>query len=319
MMSSPVMNAIRVHQYGDTDVLKHERIELPEPKDNEILIKVRYTTVTPFDWKMRKGFLHSVFPKTFPYIPGGSISGVVEKVGQKVTNFKVGQAVFGSSTHGGYAEYTLSTEKHILPMPNGLTYESAATITAGAAPAWKAIFSEGNLQPNQNVLIHAAAGGVGQFAIQLAKWRGAKVVGTASTNNVEFVKSLGADEVIDYQKTALEDIIDPFDLVVDTVGGHTLEQSWNIVRKGGTLVSLTQPLSSEKAKECGIQVHFNTKQVTMNNLRTIAQLLADGNISSEIERIYPLGEVKKAHEKSQTGHARGRILLEIHSNEDIEH
>ncbi|MWV47395.1 zinc-binding dehydrogenase [Paenibacillus sp. HJL G12] len=313
-MSSSVMNAIRVHQYGNTDVLKHERIELPEPKDNEILIKVRYATVTPFDWKMRKGLLHRVFPKSFPYIPGGSFSGVVEKVGAQVTNFEVGQAVFGSSMYGGYAEYTLSTEEHLLPMPNGLTYESAATITAGAAPAWKALFSEGNLQPNQKVLIHAAAGGVGQFAVQLAKWRGAKVVGTASTHNVEFVKSLGADEVIDYNKTAFEDVVDEFDLVVDAVGGNTLEQSWKIVKKSGTLVSLTQPLSAERAKEIGIQVHFNTRQATMDNLKTIAHLLADGQITSEIEHVYPWYEVKEAHEKSETGHARGRILLEINSN-----
>ncbi|MGG3282368.1 NADP-dependent oxidoreductase [Paenibacillus solani] len=312
-MSSLVMNAIRVHQYGDTNVLKHESIERPEPKDNELLIKVRYATVTPFDWKMRKGLLHSVFPKTFPYIPGGSISGVVEKVGGGIKNFKVGQAVFGTTYNGGYTEYTISTEENILHMPNGLTFESAATICAGAAPAWKALFSEGNLQPNQKVLIHAAAGGVGQFAVQLAKWHGAKVVGTASTNNIEFVKSLGADEVIDYKKTAIEEVVDEFDLVIDAVGGNTLEQSWKVVKKGGTLVSLTQPLSSDKAEKLGIQVHFNTGQATKDNLKTIAQLLADGKISSEIEKVYPLHEVKQAHEQSETGHARGRILLEVNS------
>ena len=312
-MSSLVMNAIRVHQYGDTNVLKHESIERPEPKDNELLIKVRYATVTPFDWKMRKGLLHSVFPKTFPYIPGGSISGVVEKVGGGVKIFKVGQAVFGTTNNGGYTEYTISTEENILHMPEGLTYESAATITAGAAPAWKALFSEGNLQPNQKVLIHAAAGGVGQFAVQLAKWHGAIVVGTASTKNIEFIKSLGADDVIDYQKTALADIENEFDLVVDAVGGNTLEQSWNLVKKGGTLVSLTQPLSLERAAEMGIQVHFNTGQASMDNIKTIATLLADGKISSEIEKVYPLHEVKKAHEKSEAGHARGRILFEVNS------
>lgn len=312
-MSSLEMNAIRVHQYGDINVLEHESIERPEPKDNELLIKVRYATVTPFDWKMRKGLLHSVFPKTFPYIPGGSISGVVEKVGSGVKNFKVGQAVFGTTSNGGYTEYTISTEENLLLMPDGLTYESAATITAGAAPAWKALFSEGNLQPNQKVLIHAAAGGVGQFAVQLAKWFGASVTGTASTNNIEFVKSLGADEVIDYKKTALADIEDEFDLVVDAVGGNTLEQSWKVVKKGGTLVSLTQPLSLERAEEMGIHVHFNSGQATMDNIKTIATLLADGKISSEIEKVFLLHEVKKAHEKSETGHARGRILLEMNS------
>ncbi|WP_054405271.1 NADP-dependent oxidoreductase [Paenibacillus solani] len=312
-MSSSVMSAIRVHHYGNTDVLKRESIERPEPKDNEVLINVRYATVTPFDWKMRKGLLHSVFPKTFPYIPGGSISGVVEKVGGGVKKFKVGQAVFGTTSNGGYTEYTLSTEKNIIPMPNGLTFESAATIAAGAAPAWKALFSEGKLQPNQKVLIHAAAGGVGQFAVQLAKLHGAKVVGTTSTNNIEFVKSLGADEVIDYTKTAFEDVVEEFDLVIDAVGGKTLAQSWEVVKIGGTLVSLTQPLSSEKAEEMGIEVHFNTGQATTDDLKTIAQLLADGKISSEIEKVYPLCEVKDAHEKSETGHARGRILLEVSS------
>lgn len=313
-MSTSITKAIRVHQYGEADVLQLEEIVRPEPLAGEVLIHVRYAGVQPIDWKIRKGWMQSVFPMTFPYIPGFSISGIVEKVGSGVTQFQAGQAVFGMTFSGAYSEYTISKINNLVPIPEGVSLEDAVMITSGASTAWKALFSEGGLQAGQKVLIHAAAGGVGQFAIQLAKWRGAEVIGTASTGNVEFVRSLGANQVIDYQKTAFEEVVNDVDLVVDAAGGDTLERSWSVVKKGGTLVSLVQPLSQEKARDLGIQVHFNTGEVTVENLRTLAQLMADGTIKAEIEKIYPLYEATEAHKKSESGHARGRILLQVHSD-----
>ncbi|MEW4153943.1 NADP-dependent oxidoreductase [Bacillus thuringiensis] len=195
-----------------------------------------------------------------------------------------------------------------------MSLKEAATITAGASTAWKALFKEGGLEKGQKVLIHAAAGGVGQFAVQLAKWKGAEVIGTVSTDNIEFIKSLGADQAIDYRNIPFEEVVSNIDLVIDAVGGDILERSWSIIKKGGTLVSLVQPPSEEKGKEFDIQTRFNTSEATQEDLCILAQLLAEGTIHAEIEKIYPLHEVRKAHQKSELGHARGRILLQINSN-----
>lgn len=180
------------------------------------------------------------------------------------------------------------------------------------------IHTEGELEAGQTVLIHAAAGGVGQFAVQLAKWKGAHVIGTASTSNIGFVKSLGADQVIDYTTTAFEDVVNDVDLVVDSVGGDTENRSWAVLKKGGVLVSLTQPPSRENAAKHGVTAKFNTKFPTTMNLQSIAQLIASGTITAEIDSIFTLNQTNQAHEKSESKHGRGRILLrpdpsDIHS------
>ncbi|MCJ8013763.1 NADP-dependent oxidoreductase [Paenibacillus sp. KQZ6P-2] len=229
-----------------------------------------------------------------------------------MTEFTAGDRVFGI-VNGADAEYGIAPVNELVKMPDGLSFEDAATIRAGAETAWKALFTEGELEAGQTVLIHAAAGGVGQFAVQLAKWKGAHVIGTASTSNIDFVKSLGADQVIDYTTTAFEDVVKEVDLVVDSVGGDTENRSWAVLKKGGILVSLTQPPSQEIAQKHGITAKFNTKFPTKANLQTIAQLIADGTIKAEIDSIFPLSQTNKAHEKSEAKHGRGRILLRINS------
>jgi NADPH:quinone reductase-like Zn-dependent oxidoreductase len=231
---------------------------------------------------MRKGWFHQVFPIQFPYIPGVAVSGTIESVGTGVTSIQEGQSVFGKA-RGAYAEYVIIPIEDLVPMPDMLTYEDAAAITGGAATAWKALFNEGNLQSGQRVLIHAAAGGVGQFAVQLAKWKGAEVIGTVSTANTEFVRSLGADQVIDYTNSSFEDAVKDVDLVLDAIGGETQDRSWSIIKRGGTLVSLVQQPSEEKENELGIRAKFNTTVPTYDNLQTLAQLIADGIIKAEIE------------------------------------
>jgi NADPH:quinone reductase-like Zn-dependent oxidoreductase len=247
-----------------------------------VLVRAQFAGVLPYDWKMRKGWFHQVFPIQFPYIPGVAVSGTIESVGTGVTSIQEGQSVFGKA-RGAYAEYVIIPIEDLVPMPDMLTYEDAAAITGGAATAWKALFNEGNLQSGQRVLIHAAAGGVGQFAVQLAKWKGAEVIGTVSTANTEFVRSLGADQVIDYTNSSFEDAVKDVDLVLDAIGGETQDRSWSIIKRGGTLVSLVQPPSEEKANELGIRAKFNTTVPTYDNLQTLAQLIADGIIKAEIE------------------------------------
>lgn len=316
-MNKSLMKAVLVHEYGGPDVLKLEEVERPQPQEVEVLVRVIFAAVLPLDWKIRNGSVKEVFPKTFPYIPGSAVSGIIESVGTDVTDFQVGDRVFGS-VNGAYAEYGIegvtgvwSPLNGLVRIPEKLSFEDAATIRAGADAAWKALFSEGDLEAGQTVLIHAAAGGVGQFAVQLAKWKGATVIGTASTANLDFVKSLGADQVIDYTTTPFEEVVNDVDLVVDCVGGETQDRSWPVLKRGGILVTLAQPPSQEKAKEYGVTAKFNTKFATYENLQTIAQLIADGTIKAEIDNIYPLREVRQAHKQSEARHGRGRILLSM--------
>jgi NADPH:quinone reductase-like Zn-dependent oxidoreductase len=314
-MSKTLMNAVRVHEYGGPDVLKLEEAERPQPQVGEVLVRVAYAAVLPLDCRIRKGMLVEVFPQTLPYIPGGVASGIVESVGENVTDFKVGDQVFGKIRYA-YAEYAIvsvsepySVFNGLLHVPENLKLEDAATIGAGAESAWKALFTEGNLESGQTVLIHAAAGGVGQFAVQLAKWKGARVIGTASKTNLDFIKSLGADQVIDYTSTYFDEVVKDVDLVVDSVGGDTQDRSWSVMKPGGTLVSLVQPPSQEKAGEYGATAKFNSAFATYDNMKTIAQLLANGTIKAQIDRIYLLDKVREAHIQSESRHSRGRILL----------
>lgn len=312
-MSKKSMQAILINEYGGPNVLKVETVERPQPQTDEVLIRIVYATIIPLDYKIRNGWLQKVFPITFPYIPGFYGSGVVEEVGQGVTDFKPGDRIFGS-IRGAYAEYGITKVQELVKMPDNLTFEDAATIKAGAETAWKALFTEGELRSGQTVLIHAAAGGVGQFAVQLAKWKGATVIATASTSNIDFVKSLGADQVIDYTATAaFEDVVNKVDLVVDSVGGETENRSWAVLKKGGILVSLTQDPSQENAQKHGVTAKFNTKFPTYANLQTLTELISKGAIKAEIDSIFPLNQADKALEKSEARHGRGRILLHINS------
>src|SRR5262245_50191132 len=221
------MQAIRVHQYGGPEQLKLERAPLPEPQAGEVLIRIHATGVLPMEWKVRQGLFQAVFPTTFPYIPGSAIAGVVEQTGPGVTSFQPGQAVFGRTTHGAYAEYTATaveppaltrdTFSLLALKPQGLSFDLAATISGGATIAWTALVADGALQPGQQVLIHGAAGGVGSYAVQFAKRKGAHVIATASMANLEFVRSLGADDVIDYSATPFEQAVHDLDLVLDTI------------------------------------------------------------------------------------------------------
>ncbi|MDG0811250.1 NADP-dependent oxidoreductase [Cohnella rhizosphaerae] len=307
-MSNPTMQAIRVHEYGGPAVMKAETVERPGAQADEALVRIAYAAVIPLDFKIRNGWLQSVFPVTMPYTPGFYASGVIEAVGPGVTAFNPGDRVFGM-IRGAYAEYGVAKAQELMTLPDNLSFEEAATIKAGAEAAWKALFTEGELQAGQTVLLHAAAGGVGQFAVQLAKWKGATVIATASAANLDFVKSLGADQVIDYTTTRFEDVVKEADLVVDSVGGETETRSWSALKKGGIFVSLTQDPSQENAGKHGVTAKFNTKLLSREDLRQLTELMAEGTIKAQIDSIFPLSQAAQALEKSEARHGRGRILL----------
>lgn len=308
------MQAIRVHQYGGPEQLKFERVSIPALSPDQVLIRVHAAGVLPIEWKIRQGLLRAFMPTTFPSIPGSSFSGIVEEVGSLVAGLQKGQAVFGRTSQGTYAEYTTASPETIALKPELLSFAEAATISGGATTAWNALFKNGELQAGQRVLIHGAAGGVGSFAVQFARWKGAHVIGTASTANLDFVRSLGVEHVIDYTATPFEQVTHDVDLVLDTIGGETLQRSMAVLKPGGTLVSLLEQPSQEQARERNIRLMKHTAEQpfpSTNLLQAIAQLIAEGEIKAVIASSLPLREAAHAHELSQSGHGRGRIVLHM--------
>src|SRR5258707_1671974 len=320
-MAKQMMQAIRVHQYGGPEQLKLEQIPVPKPQVGEVLIRVYAAGVLPAEWKVRQGLFKNFVPVSFPYIPGSAVSGVVEEVGPGVTTFQKGRAVFGRSTNGAYAEYTTTavarralgpeTFSLLAAKPETLSFDEAATISGGATIAWTALFQDGALQAGQRVLIHGAAGGVGSFAVQFARWKGARVIGTTSKTNMDFVRALGAETVIDYTSTPFEQAVQEVDLVLDTIGGETLRRSMQVVKRGGTLVSLLEEPSPVLAQQYSIHARKNAIPPTSGLLRTIAQLIGEGHVKPTIAQTFSLREARQAHELSQSGHGRGRIILHI--------
>ncbi|WP_165423402.1 NADP-dependent oxidoreductase [Ktedonosporobacter rubrisoli] len=323
------MRAIRVHHYGDPEVLQVERVPRPEPEKGELLIRVHAAGVLPMEYFIRKGHLPGILPKSFPYTPGTAFAGVIEKLGPDVTGWEVGQAICGRAPNGTYAEYT-TVQAHppalapdtvgyrntagISPLalkPETLSFAEAATLSGGATTAWTALFEDGNLQAGQRALIHAAAGGVGLFATQFARWKGAQVIGTASTANLDFVSSLGAETVIDYTTTPLEEVAHDVDFVLDTVGGETLQRSLRVLKRGGTLVTVMEPAPVELAEQLGVHAIKNAVFPTSEHLQRIIQLIDEGHVKPTIRQIFSLDEAPLAHALCETGHGRGRIVLHI--------
>lgn len=249
-------------------------------------------------------------PVQFPHIPGTAFAGVVEAVGEGVSTWQIGDSVFGRSTKGTYAAYTTAPQDAIAGKPASISYEEAAALSGGATTAWRAIVSEGKVQPNERVLIHGAAGGVGMFAVQFAKWVGAEVIGTAGPSNVSYVASLGADKVIDYSSERFEEIVQDVDFVLDTVSGDTLARTWSVMKQGGRLASIAGQPPLEKAKQHGITL-IRPGIATNEDLTAIAELIEAGKLTIHIEQSFAMEDVRQAHEKSQTGHGRGRIVLRM--------
>ncbi|MBA2283932.1 MAG: NADP-dependent oxidoreductase [Ktedonobacteraceae bacterium] len=310
-MSTQTINAIQVHEYGNADQLKLEQIPQPEPQENEVLVRLYAAGVNPVDWKIRSGGLKDFMPMTLPYVPGADLAGVVEKVGRGVTAWQPGQEVFGRGSQGTYTQYAIVPAQTLALKPRSLNFEEAATIPVGATTAWQALFDHGNLQSGQRVLILGGAGGVGLFAVQFARWKGAHVISTASTGNVDFVHSLGAESVIDYTKMRVEDEIHDVDLVLDTVGGAALASVLPTLKRGGTLVSIAGQPDEAKAREAGVHTARFSAQVTSELLATFAQLIEEGQVKAVVGITFPLSEAGKAQELSQSGHGRGRIILSI--------
>jgi NADPH:quinone reductase-like Zn-dependent oxidoreductase len=306
------MHAVRLHRYGAADELIYEETLRPEPQAGEALVRVYAAGVNPVDWKTRKGQWRRD-PIESPLILGWDIAGVVVVTGSGVDQFSPGDEVFGMVRFpefgDAYADYVAAPVDDLAKKPAALSLVKAAAVPLVALTAWQALFEAARLQPGQTILVHAAAGGVGHIAVQLAKWKGAHVIGTASAANVDFLRSLGVDQVIDYTHKRFEDVAHEVDVVLDTIGGATQERSFEVLKPGGMLVSITDTPDESVARSYGvrsarIQVHTSSAQ-----LAEIAYLFESGKLHVEIARAFPLVEAAEAHRLSEAGHTRGKIVL----------
>jgi len=308
------MMAVRISNYGGVDALVYENTPRPVPGGGEVLIRVVSTSVNPFDCAVRAGYVSNYFNHTLPLILGTDVSGVIEAAGPGVTTFKRGDEVYaraGVTRDGSYAEYVVAPATDVAHKPRMLDHIQSASIPHVSLTAWQALFEIANLARGQSILIHGAAGGVGHIAVQLAKLHGAKVIGTASSN-MDFLKELNVDQAIDYSTSRFEEVVDPVDIVLDTIGGETQERSWDVLKPGGMLVSTIQPPSEESAAAHGVRQAMVLSTPPIGKVLTeIARLVDNDQIKPHVSSVLKLQEIRKAHEMIEGKHTRGKIVLQV--------
>lgn len=307
------IQAIRVHEFGDPDVLRYETAPKPEPSADELLVRVHAAGVNSLDCLFRRGIIEE---PSLPWTPGFDLSGVVEAVGEDVTTFEAGNSVYGQvrgppEPGNTYAEYAAVPAEDVVHVPDRITHTKAAGVPMVALTAWQALFDKGDLSEEERVLFHGAAGGVGHIAVQLANWRGASVIGTGSARNEEFLYELGVDEFVNYREERFEEVVDDVDVVIDTQGGETRERSFEVLSKGGVLVSLKGPPDEDLAEEYAVRGQSVFAQPDAATLTKISELIEDGTLDVTISSVHPLAEAQTAHEQFEDGHNRGKSVLEM--------
>ncbi len=307
------MKAIVIHEYGGPEVLKYEEAApRPEPKENQVLVKVIASGVNPVDAAIPSGKYAKVFGITLPVVPGYDIAGIVAKTGAKVTRFKIGDAVYAYPMWGGgYAEYDVVDEAETALKPKSISFVDAAGVPLAALTAWQALIDNCKIDKGQTVLIHGGSGGVGSFAVQIAKVRGAKVIASASTKNQDLLKKLGADVAIDYTKQKFEDVAHNVDAVLDCVGKDTLQRSYAVVKKGGIIATIAGRLDQAELDKNGIRGAQIGVRPNGQELAEIARLIDEKKIKPVTGEVMPLTDAAKAQEQAATRHTRGKIVLKV--------
>lgn len=304
------MKAIRLHHVGGSESLLYDDAPNPLPKDNEVLVQVYATAITPteFDWYPTFHTPEGTM-RPFPIIPGHEFSGVVDAIGSDCKDMQVGASIYGLSDwfiDGAQAEYCVTVPANIAPKPVTLEHTQAAAVPISALTAWQALIDRAHLSAGQQVLIHGAAGGVGSFAVQVARHQSAHVITTASAANSAFVKALGADEVIDYRITPFETVVREVDVVLDTVGGDTRDRSWAVLRKGGRLVTVAA--DAEGSKEQRVRDAFFIVEPSRNQLANIAHLIDTGALRPVVGTVFSMENFRQAYEQKPV---RGKNVLRI--------
>lgn len=313
--SSPArMRALLMTGYGGSEVLRLDQIPMPAPSSGEVRIRVHAASINPIDWKIRLGELQKNYGVALPYIPGRDVAGTIDAIGPGITRWKVGDEVIAVLDGGGLAEYVIAAAEDIAPKPAKLSFKEAAGIPTASLAAWRTLITNADLKAGQRVLIHGGAGGVGSTAVQLARWRGAHVIATASASNHDYLKSIGADEVIDYRTTRFEDVVKNMDVVLDTVGGDTLQRSPAVLREGGTLLSILGILPAQACAERKLRCPRSstaTREQPGQELTKLGQLFDSGMLKISIEAEFPLAQAAQALELSEAGRARGKIIVAV--------
>lgn len=308
------MKAVQIHKFGDADQLIYENAATPDLKPDDVLVQVYATSINPVDWKIRKGGYPGSDKRQFPIILGWDVSGVIVFKGEEVQGFEIGDEIYARpnvSRNGTYAEYVAVNYQEIAIKPRSIDHIHAAAIPLAGLTAWQGLFDHGKLEAGQKVLIHAAAGGVGTLAVQLAKWKGAYVIGTASEDNIDFLKELGADEVIDYKNEDFAEKLSGIDLVFDLIGGDVQQKSLEVLKPGGILVTTVGLKDEAGIKAKGMTGVQYMAQSVPADLEQLAQLIDEGKLKPVIAGIMPLSEASEAHKKSEKGHTKGKIILRV--------
>ena len=308
------MKAVRIHAFGGPEALKLEEIETPQPQDDEVLIRVHAASINPIDYKIRGGAYPPVKAQHLPKILGRDVAGVIERCGSAVTRWHEGDAIYAMLDGrgvGGYAEYVCLKEEFCAPKPTHLDFAEAAAVPLAAITAWQGEFDHGQLVSGQHELIHGGAGGVGHFAIQLAKARGARVATTVAREDFAFARAQGADDVIDYRSERFEQELRDIDLVFDLIGGETQERSWAVLKDGGRLISTLMQPSEEKARARHIHAESYVAHPNAVELTDIGRLIDADRIHPHLHAVYPLGEAAEAHRTLERGHVRGKVVLQL--------
>lgn len=310
------MKAIVIDNYGGKDQLKEREVEKPAINEEQVLVEIYATSINPIDWKLREGYLKEMLPWEFPIILGWDAAGVVAEVGSNVKHFKVGDRVFtrpATTRQGTYAQFVPVEATLLAHMPESMTFEEGAAIPLAGLTAYQCIVGFAELKKGEKVLIHAGAGGVGSMAIQIANSIGAYVATTASDKNDELVKSLGANRVINYREEDFSELLEDFDVVLDTMGGEVLDKSFKVLKKGGKLVSIAGQPSKEKAAHYEVKASDFWLDPSGEQLQQLANLFVSGELKPTVGHVFDFSEqgLKDAHELSETHHARGKIIIKV--------
>jgi NADPH:quinone reductase-like Zn-dependent oxidoreductase len=307
------MKAVCIHSFGGPEVLKLESVDIPQPREDEVLIKIRAASVNPVDYKIRAGKYPPVKEQQLPKVLGRDVSGTIERCGSAVQGFKKGDAVYAmlEGGSGGYAEYATIKADLCSHKPESLDYSQAAAIPLAGLTAWQGLFDEGNLHAGQRVLIHGGAGGVGHLAIQFAKAKGATVCTTVSSQDMDFARSLGADEIVDYKTERFEEKVHDVDLVFDLVAGDTQERSWSVLKDGGTMISTLAKPSDIKAREHHARATNYVAHPDGAELAEIARLVDAGTVKVCVLATYPLDDAAAAQQRLEREHPHGKVVLQV--------
>ncbi|WP_230382346.1 NADP-dependent oxidoreductase [Pseudomonas luteola] len=306
------MQAARIHRFGGPDVIRIESISIPEPGPGEILVRVMGAGINPVDFKIREGLFPAVGEAQLPLTLGREMAGTVERLGKGVTGLQLGDKVFGMiGADGGYAEYAVIKAQHVTIIPTGLDWIMAAAVPLAAHTAWQALFDHGKLERGQRVLIHGGSGGVGHFAIQLARECGAVVFTTGSEKSAGFLQSFGIDRFIDYKTEKFEEVCTDLDLVIDLIAGDTQQRSWGVLREGGTMVSTLGEPERKTPEAKGKQGIGFMAQPNGDQLADIAALITKGSVRPIVSRTFPLAKAAEAQHYLEREHVDGKIVLAL--------